>query len=78
VLVESIRTKRRCNSEFLSIVNDIILAMLSSVNFEVKFIMRQVNSVTHTLARAANYWTSFHSFEIIHSCIEILVINKMH
>jgi ribonuclease HI len=54
VLVEAIRTKRQDNSEFLSIVNDIILTMLSCANFEVKFAMRQVNSVAHTLARAAN------------------------
>jgi hypothetical protein len=37
-----------------------------------------VNSVAHTLARAANSWTSFHRFEIILSCIEHLVINEMH
>ena len=55
VLVEAIRTKRRGNSEFFSIVNDIIFVMLSCENFEVKFIRRQVNSVAHTLARAANY-----------------------
>ncbi|PNX99535.1 trypsin/chymotrypsin inhibitor, partial [Trifolium pratense] len=67
VLVEAIRTKRRDNSEFLSIVNDIILVMLSCANFEVKFIMRQMNMVVHTLARAANSWTSFHRFEIVPS-----------
>ncbi|KAK2363795.1 hypothetical protein QL285_088740 [Trifolium repens] len=39
VLVEAICTKSRGNSEFLSIINDIILVMLSC-NFEVKFIMR--------------------------------------
>ncbi|GAU49837.1 hypothetical protein TSUD_408060 [Trifolium subterraneum] len=54
LLVEAIRTKRRDNSEFLSIVNEIILVMLSCVNFEVKFIRRQMNLVVHTLARAAN------------------------
>ncbi|PNX88646.1 cytochrome p450 [Trifolium pratense] len=54
LLVEAIRTKRRDNSEFLSIVNDIILIKLSCANFEVKFIRRQVNLVAHTLARAAN------------------------
>jgi ribonuclease HI len=78
VLVEAIRTKQRSNSEFLSIINDIILVMLSCANFEVKFIMRQVNSVTHTLARAANSWTSFHRFEIILSCIELLIINEIY
>jgi ribonuclease HI len=78
VLVEAIRTKRQSNSEFLSIVNDILLLMLSCANFEVKFVMRQMNSVAHTLARAANSWTSFHRFEIIPSYIEPLVINEMH
>ncbi|PNY12884.1 biotin carboxyl carrier protein of acetyl-CoA carboxylase [Trifolium pratense] len=63
VLVEAIRTKWRDNSEFLSIVNDIILVMLSGVNFEVKFVRRQVNLVAHTLAKATNSWTSFHRFE---------------
>ncbi|CAJ2669980.1 unnamed protein product [Trifolium pratense] len=77
VLVDAIHTKRRGNSEFLSIVNEIILVMLSCVNFEVKFIRRQVNSVAHNLARAANSWTSFHRFEIIPSCIELLIINEM-
>jgi hypothetical protein len=66
------------NTEFLSIVNDIILIMLSCANFEVKFVRRQVNSVVHTLARAVNSWTSFHRFEIIPSCIELLIINEMH
>jgi hypothetical protein len=33
VLVEAICTKRQDNSEFLSIVNDIILIMLSCANF---------------------------------------------
>ncbi|KAK2362183.1 hypothetical protein QL285_087268 [Trifolium repens] len=54
VLVEAIRTKRQDNSEFLSIVNEIILIMLPCANFEVKFVRRQANSVAHTLARAAN------------------------
>jgi hypothetical protein len=35
-----------------------------------------VNSVVHTLTRAVNSWTSFHRFEIIFSCIELLVINE--
>ncbi|KAK2384127.1 hypothetical protein QL285_071503 [Trifolium repens] len=72
VLVEVIRTKRQDISEFLSIVNDIILIMFSCANFEVKFDMRQVNSVAYTLTRAANSWTNFHRFEIIPSYIESL------
>jgi hypothetical protein len=46
VLVKAIRTKRQDNSEFLSIIKDIILIMLCA-NFEVKFVRRQVNLVTH-------------------------------
>jgi hypothetical protein len=38
VLVEAIRTKLQGSPEFLSIVNDIILIMLSCANFEVKFV----------------------------------------
>jgi hypothetical protein len=78
MLVEAIFTKRRGNLEFFSIVNDIILVMLSCANFEVKFIRRQMNSVAQTLARAANSWINFHRFEIIPSCIELLIINETH
>jgi hypothetical protein len=41
-------------SFFFSILNNIILVMLSCAIFKVKFIMKQVNSVAHTLARSAN------------------------
>jgi hypothetical protein len=44
----------RGNSDFLSIVNDIIFAMLLCVNFEVKFVMRQTNLIVHTLVRVVN------------------------
>ncbi|GAU29842.1 hypothetical protein TSUD_223880 [Trifolium subterraneum] len=54
LLVDAIHSRRPDNSEFNLIVNDIILFMSSYVNFEVKFIRRQANSVAHTLARAAN------------------------
>ncbi|GAU43015.1 hypothetical protein TSUD_28340 [Trifolium subterraneum] len=77
VLVEAIHMKRRGNSEFLSIVHDIISFMSSFLNFEVKFVRRQANSVAHTLARAANSWSIFHRFENIPLCIEHLVIKEM-
>jgi ribonuclease HI len=54
VLVEAISTNRQSTAEFLLIFNDIMLVMLSYVNFEVKFIRKQVNLVAYTLARAAN------------------------
>ncbi|GAU42623.1 hypothetical protein TSUD_238160 [Trifolium subterraneum] len=77
VLIEAIHMKRRGNSEFLSIVHDILSFMSSFSNFEVKFIRRQANSVAHSLARAANSWSSFHRFEIILLCIEHLIVNEM-
>ncbi|GAU35177.1 hypothetical protein TSUD_319870 [Trifolium subterraneum] len=77
LLVDAIHSRRSDNSEFNLIVNDIILFMSSYVNFEVKFIRRQANSVAHTLARAANSWASFHRFEIISLCIEHLIVNEM-
>ncbi|GAU24179.1 hypothetical protein TSUD_84140 [Trifolium subterraneum] len=77
VLVDAIHMKRRGNSEFLSIVHDIISFMSSFQNFEIKFVRKQANSVAHTFARAANSWSSFHRFENIPLCIEHLVINEM-
>ncbi|GAU50953.1 hypothetical protein TSUD_411410 [Trifolium subterraneum] len=77
VLIEAIHMKRRGNSEFLSIVHDILSLMSSFINFEVKFVRRQANLVAHTLARAVNSWASFHRFENIPFCIESLVFNEM-
>ncbi|GAU48605.1 hypothetical protein TSUD_327170 [Trifolium subterraneum] len=77
VLIETIHMKRRGNSEFLSIVHDIISLMSSFKNFEVKFVRRQANLVAHTLARAVNSWASFHRFENIPFCIEHLIFNEM-
>ncbi|GAU41854.1 hypothetical protein TSUD_366010 [Trifolium subterraneum] len=77
VLIEAIHMKRRGNSEFLSIVHDIIGLMSSFINFEVKFVRRQANLIAHTLARAANSWASFHRFENIPFCIDRLIFNEM-
>ncbi|GAU39328.1 hypothetical protein TSUD_60790 [Trifolium subterraneum] len=77
VLIEDIHMKRRGNSEFLSIVHDILSIMSSFINFEVKFVRRQANLVAHTLVRVANSWASFHRFENIPFCIEHLVFNEM-
>jgi hypothetical protein len=55
ILDETIHTKQRGNSEFFSIVYDIILVMLWwCVNFDVKFIRRQVSSVAHALVGETN------------------------
>ncbi|GAU36566.1 hypothetical protein TSUD_277720 [Trifolium subterraneum] len=77
VLIEAIHMQRRGNSEFLSIVHDILSLMSSFINFEVNFVRRQANLVAHTLARAANSWASFHRFENIPFCIEHLIFNEM-
>ncbi|GAU32086.1 hypothetical protein TSUD_53540 [Trifolium subterraneum] len=78
VLIEAIHMQRRGNSEFLSIVHDILSLMSSFINFEVKFVRRQANLVAHTLARATNSWANFHRFENILFCIEHLIFNEMH
>ena len=79
LLVDAIHSRRRSNSEFSLIVNDIILLMSSSyVNFEVKFVRWQANLVAHTLARAAKVWASFHRFEIIPLCIEHLLVDNIN
>jgi hypothetical protein len=77
VLAEATRTRRSSNSKFSLIVENIQI-ILSCVNFEVEFIMRQANMVVHILTQVANSWTSFHKFEIILLCIKRLLINKMH
>jgi hypothetical protein len=64
-------------SKFSLIVNDIILLILSYVNFVVKFVRRQMNLVAHTLVMAANICDSFHRFEIIFLFIELLLVNDM-
>ncbi|CAJ2656151.1 unnamed protein product [Trifolium pratense] len=78
VSVDAIHMKRTDNSEFLSIIHGIFIFMSSFLNFEVKFVRRQANSVAHTLARVANSWASFHRFEIIPLCIEQLIVNEMN
>ncbi|PNX90009.1 cytochrome p450, partial [Trifolium pratense] len=79
LLIDAIHSRRPDNSEFNSIINDIIPLMSSSnVNFEVKFVTRQANLIAHTLARAAKIWVSFHRFEIIPLCIEHLLVNDMN
>jgi hypothetical protein len=64
VLVDASHSRRRNNSKFSLIVNDIIVPMSSCVNFEVKFVRKQVNLITHTLTRTANIWGYFHKFDI--------------
>jgi hypothetical protein len=49
LLGDAINMKRRGNSEFLSIVHDIVIFMSYFLNFEVKFVWRQVNTVAHIL-----------------------------
>ncbi|CAJ2652144.1 unnamed protein product [Trifolium pratense] len=78
VLVDVIHMRHRGNYEFFSIVQDIVIFMSSFLNFEVKFVRRQANSVAHTLARATNSWASFHRFEIIPLCIKHLIVIEMH
>jgi hypothetical protein len=64
VLVDASHSRRRNNSKFSLIVNDIIVPMSSCVNFEVKFVRKQVNLITHIFTRTANIWGYFHKFDI--------------
>jgi hypothetical protein len=55
LLVYAIHSRKRDNSEFSLILNDIILLMLSFyVNYKVRFVSRQINLVAHTLINAVN------------------------
>jgi hypothetical protein len=52
--------------------------MLFRVNFEVKFVKRQVNMVVYTHAQAVNSYASFNRIKIILLCIKRLLANYMH
>jgi len=76
-LVDQISDRSSGISEFNVIVSSIksMLALFS--NFEVKFVMRQANMATHTIARAACSWPSRHVFEICPPRIESFLINDI-
>jgi hypothetical protein len=76
-LVNSIYTNRVEISEFSSVIVNITQSLDVSPNFKNKFTRRQTNLVAHTLARAANSWTSLRIFDISSPCIEFILINEM-
>jgi hypothetical protein len=46
-------------------------------NFEVKFTKRQMNMVTHTLARAVTSWSNRYIFELLPLCIAPFLFIEM-
>jgi hypothetical protein len=46
-------------------------------NLKVEFIKRQTNMVAHFLAKAAIFWASRFTFEILPLCITPLLNNEM-
>lgn len=76
-LVNSLLSQRRGVSEFCMLLSVINYQLSLHSNFEVTFIRRQANMVAHSLARAANSWTSHHVLEFSPFCIESFFINDM-
>jgi hypothetical protein len=76
-LVNSIYANRVEISEFSSVIVNITQSLDVSPNFKIKFTRRQTNLVAHTLAWAANSWTSLRNFDISSPCIEFILINEM-
>jgi hypothetical protein len=64
-------------SKFCLLIRHISNLLLSNANFSVKFIKRQVNMVTHTLARVPISWPSHYIFDSLPICISSLLINEM-
>jgi hypothetical protein len=48
-----------------------------NLNFDIKFIKRQANMASHTLAIVVSSWYSRTLFDCIPYCIEPIIINKM-
>jgi len=70
IIVESIYGNKHGISDFSAIINDCNRLLTSDlVNSNVKFIRRQTNEVSHSLARLAPCHASFHIFNRIQSCI---------
>jgi len=76
--VDCISSPTRGKSEFHALVPLIKRILILHSNFEVKFVRRQTNMATHTLARAACSWTSHRIFEICPPCIDSILSNDMH
>jgi ribonuclease HI len=76
-VVDATHHFRGGNSEFSSLVRNIINFLACNQNFLVKFVKRQANMVAHNLARAAISWSRRCTFETLPLCITRLVNNEM-
>jgi hypothetical protein len=77
-VVESLYSTKIYSSDFgTAIVNCRLLLVTNMVNSHIKFIKRKANKVTHTLARVAPSFASFHSFSDIPTCIYSNIMNEM-
>jgi hypothetical protein len=69
LLVCSIHASSLGASEFNSIISSIRSILSHYPNFEVKFVWKQMNMVSHSLARVAIAWASHRLFEAIPLCL---------
>ncbi|GAU34839.1 hypothetical protein TSUD_259190 [Trifolium subterraneum] len=77
IVANSISSNRSGVSEFSSVVSTIRRMLSIRNDFKVKSIRRQANMVAHTLARAAVSWPSRCTFDLLPTCIELLIDNEM-
>ncbi|XP_058783396.1 uncharacterized protein LOC131658078 [Vicia villosa] len=75
--IQAILSDRHGVSDFSLIVSSIRNLLFYFPNFEVKFVKHQANSVTHSLAKAADSWTRRSWFNVLPPCIATLLINDM-
>lgn len=77
-VVQVIHSNHNGGSEFNFIIMSIKRLLHVSLNFEVKVIKHQANSVAHSLVRAINSWSRHNVFNLIPPCIEKYLINELH
>jgi hypothetical protein len=64
-IADALRRPHAEASQFSAIICNVQNMLSLNSNFEVKFIKRQTNIVTHKLAKVTTSWTSCYHFELI-------------
>jgi len=78
VVEDNIYGKKDSVSDFGAIINDCKrLLSMELVNLHVRFIRRQVNETTHSLARVIPSLVSSHIFTSIPTFIQTIILNDM-